>query len=463
MKTAWTLSAISLAFFAASAAQAAGGSARVSTMSVSGKRVISTVEFLEPGTLRATPIGAAKGYLLVRNGKPMAVIGGAEQPLSDMGSADAAGVVRPNTGDEQISKLISLQNTGRKETRAGFLGEVYAITYLDRSGKKHVEELVVSSDPRARELTSLWRSVNQAFYGGAIQPEENDLQRQLESNGQGLLRFSYYYQVDSLSDAQPDLSRFSLAPPPAPVAPKPVLLSAQPYEPSSVISERAAPVAEGPAPLPVVPVQPLAEQPRGLFGRLFGGGRAAPAAAPVAVAVASASSSERRSGGLFSRLFGGGTAEPISAPLAPAPAPRSLIQTQALDQPQFAPDTAGGGSFGAPQGNNLSAAEGMALQQRMMAAGQSDDPNAALNTALQLNQQYGGAGTKDARVAGAVAALSNGNTGALLSAAQDSALQCAQKKAALQACEKLSFFAAQGCRMASNARFKMDCSAFGVK
>jgi len=181
-------------------AASASGTARVSTMSSSGKRVIANLDFTSAGNFRASAVLAGRPTLILREGRAYALVGGSEQPLSSMAQAEAAGITLPNTGDAQIVNLVSLKATGRKETRAGFDGDVYDVTFFDRGGRRRIEQIVVSSDPRARELTDLWKSVNDSLLSSAI-ADAGDLQKQLQANGLGLLRFSFRYQVDRMDYA----------------------------------------------------------------------------------------------------------------------------------------------------------------------------------------------------------------------------------------------------------------------
>lgn len=178
----------------------AAGTARISTMSSSGKRVLANVDFTGPGNLRASAVLHGQPTLIMRDGKAYVQVGLDEQPLADLAAADYAGVTRPNAGDETIATLISLKNTGRKETRAGFNCDIYDMNFYDRTGRRRAEQIAVSNDPRARELTDLWKSVNDALLPNAI-PEVGDLQKQLQANGLGLMRFSFRYQVDRLDYA----------------------------------------------------------------------------------------------------------------------------------------------------------------------------------------------------------------------------------------------------------------------
>jgi hypothetical protein len=50
----------------------------------------------------------------------------------------------------------SFKPTGRKETVAGYKGEVYRVIHTDSSGKKHEQEVVLSNHPDVKELNQSW-------------------------------------------------------------------------------------------------------------------------------------------------------------------------------------------------------------------------------------------------------------------------------------------------------------------
>jgi hypothetical protein len=49
--------------------------------------------------------------------------------------------------------------TGRKETIAGYKGEVYRVTYEDSSGRKQEQEMVLSDHPDVKKLNRAWISL----------------------------------------------------------------------------------------------------------------------------------------------------------------------------------------------------------------------------------------------------------------------------------------------------------------
>lgn len=242
----------------------AAGTARVSTMSGSGKRVLANVDFTGPGNLRASAVMHSRPALVLRDGQAYALIGGDERPLANSTSADDANVVRPNTGDEVIGTLISLKNTGRKESRAGIPCDIYEMSFYDRDGRRRVEQIAVSNDPRAREMTDLWKSINDALLPGRI-AEAGDLQKQLQANGLGLMRFSFRYQVDKLDQAV-------RLPPVRALAPSPEMAMASAPGPAYP-SQQQAVAAQ---PVPTIQETPVYERVRkftqgSIFGSLFGG------------------------------------------------------------------------------------------------------------------------------------------------------------------------------------------------
>jgi hypothetical protein len=49
--------------------------------------------------------------------------------------------------------------TGRRETIAGYKGEVYQVTYTDSSGRTHEQEMVLSDHPDVKKLNQAWVSL----------------------------------------------------------------------------------------------------------------------------------------------------------------------------------------------------------------------------------------------------------------------------------------------------------------
>lgn len=201
----------------AAALSAASLSAQAAVAVVSSKgRAASTVEYTMPGTVRYNPEGAPS-YMVVRGGKAYSIPTGtkASTAVVTLDAADVAGL-RPMAVDPAITSLQALRNTGKAEMR-GLPGTVYLLDYQDASGARHTVEVVLSRDPRARELTDVWRSIDRAVSGTGA--PVGGLYDQLIANGLGLLRFGERSQVESFLPLMPKMVRFDV-----PNAPKEIEL-----------------------------------------------------------------------------------------------------------------------------------------------------------------------------------------------------------------------------------------------
>lgn len=188
--------------------------AAVAVVSSKG-RAASTVEYTMPGTVRYNPEGAAN-YLVVRGGRGYSIPTGNQASTAvSLVAADEAGL-RPMAVDPSIVTLFALRNTGKAEMR-GLPGTVYLLDYQDASGARRTVELVLSRDPRARELTDVWRSIDRALSGTGA--PVGGLYDQLIANGLGLLRFGERSRVESFLPLMPRAIRFDV-----PNAPKEVKL-----------------------------------------------------------------------------------------------------------------------------------------------------------------------------------------------------------------------------------------------
>jgi hypothetical protein len=62
----------------------------------------------------------------------------------------------PASATGQRAGKTRFEPTGRKETVAGYKGEVYRLIYTDASGKTREEEVVLSNHPDVKELNKSW-------------------------------------------------------------------------------------------------------------------------------------------------------------------------------------------------------------------------------------------------------------------------------------------------------------------
>lgn len=129
------------------------------------------------------------------------------QAMSLFGSmADAA---TPSTVE---GKLISMKSTGRSETVAGIVGEIYEVRFIDHNGEEQNSELVLSSDRRAIELQRAMFNMarNMAKAANKDVKGSEEMERKLEDMNKGTLRFGKDMWVTAISDRSIDQSRFEL-------------------------------------------------------------------------------------------------------------------------------------------------------------------------------------------------------------------------------------------------------------
>lgn len=169
--------------------------------------------------LEGGPGMAAAGYMLVDEGRAYAVsLEGGQPRVIDMAVMGKMMGVMAGMGGQQLSisdlvgEIIDLMPLNRTETLAGISGQLYSLKYKTGQGQVRSDELVLSSDPRALELTrallQLERSMAQ-MVGQTAAPDAVVEALQLGS-AQGILRFGNDMRLVSLSDASPDASRFQL-------------------------------------------------------------------------------------------------------------------------------------------------------------------------------------------------------------------------------------------------------------
>ncbi|WP_163574138.1 hypothetical protein [Halomonas faecis] len=159
------------------------------------------------------PDQSQAGFMLLKDGKGYMVSDMQGQTvimemakLREMaeGMAGDAGAETP-MADEQASEVNSLEATGETETVAGVEGELYRMSWTDKAGNRHDNELVLSDDARVRELSAGFDAYQQSMTGEADAVAAALAEREL-----GLLRFGDRFRLTSLSGESPDTARFEL-------------------------------------------------------------------------------------------------------------------------------------------------------------------------------------------------------------------------------------------------------------
>lgn len=177
------------------------------------------LEYSGTNMIRMNLSEQAGAYMLLRDGKAYSVFEQDQEIMViDMASIGSIRGLLGNLstrqnmlGEEDIYELISFENTGRDEIVAGVKGEVYEITFIDGNGDMSTESMVLSSDVRAREMTTAFMSVSESMSLALQlkQPEGYEKLQEAMSN-KGLLRYGANFRVAYFEPGEPEPSRFVL-------------------------------------------------------------------------------------------------------------------------------------------------------------------------------------------------------------------------------------------------------------
>lgn len=192
-------------------AMLAGGSAWAGVAVLKSGKDVMQMEYVGDNLLR---MGSGRdGYMVFRDGKIYMVSGEpGQETVIDAGAAFQ--MMRGMMPDTQpsASRVNSMTNTGRKETVAGIVGEVWSVSYVDENGKPQQGEFVLSGDKRARELRNAMHGMSRAFLklAGKDPSQADVMVNELKQRGKGILRFNDEMTVTSLSGERVASSRFDL-------------------------------------------------------------------------------------------------------------------------------------------------------------------------------------------------------------------------------------------------------------
>lgn len=191
------------------AAPAFAGSATVETGSGSDRQQ-ALFEY-RGKQLRMQPQAQAEGTMILRDGKLYAIANGMVFEFASMARMmGGMGAPMIQSGPDDLTRYLGLDRTGRSETIAGASGTVHVLRYADAQGREHREEIVLSGDPRARELADAMQALSRTLMrdlGKSEAPGEAQLQAQIKN--QGVLRFGKDFRVVSFG-GEPAASRFEL-------------------------------------------------------------------------------------------------------------------------------------------------------------------------------------------------------------------------------------------------------------
>lgn len=202
---------------AANAASAASGSVALQTFDSDGNGVDVIIESLDAQHMRLSSPQHQEAYLVLLDGRTynvlqfgsMPIVMDAAEMLSQMGGRMPSA---PSPSDD-IHQLVGLEPTGRKETVAGVIGDVQRLRYLDSRNQAREEELVTARDALLHDMSvGLYKlgTVMGAAAGVRTPAGSDQLARELDAKGLGILRMGLRMRLMSVDRRPPPASRFEL-------------------------------------------------------------------------------------------------------------------------------------------------------------------------------------------------------------------------------------------------------------
>lgn len=175
----------------------------------------STFEY-NSEALRIGVADANESYAVIRDGSFYSVIqDDGRTMVIDAGSmmkgfGAMAGAAAPT---DLMAEVVSLKKTGRSETVAGIGGDVYMLRIVDENGDEQNEEIVLSTDRRARELRDamyLMMDVASKMTSGTTPENAKDVWNRLAKLDAGVLRYGNDMVITSITSDKVDDARFEL-------------------------------------------------------------------------------------------------------------------------------------------------------------------------------------------------------------------------------------------------------------
>ena len=168
------------------------------------------IEYDDHGRTRMNmPAGQeGNGYMLSRDGKVWMVMNMQGQVMV-MDMARMAAMAPPSGDDTLQQEFISARATGKKETVAGFVGEVYELSWKDRNGVQ-TAMAVLSKDPAVVEYSNAWMKLAENMAKSMGQKTGNSIGRYLEKKGLGVLKMGDDFRVVSIQPGKVNEQDFVL-------------------------------------------------------------------------------------------------------------------------------------------------------------------------------------------------------------------------------------------------------------
>lgn len=158
------------------------------------------------------PHERGNNYMLLRDGNLYMVTDQQGEPMV-MDMADFHAMTQrmgaggaPDMAADDMTAVKRLTDTGRNEAVAGIQGRVYELVWLDGRGEQRTDELVLSSDERARAFTEVWSNIIRQMDTAFDKPGDGSrqLKESLDSEGMGFLRMGDRFRLTALrQDAFP--------------------------------------------------------------------------------------------------------------------------------------------------------------------------------------------------------------------------------------------------------------------
>lgn len=180
--------------------------------------VRSSIEFDGTAHVRVQAENRREGYLIVRDNVPYAITALEGQPIvlnfaqmmQTMGGMARSLAPRSLITD---GRYVNLTGPGAIETIAGFSGRVWELTTVNKAGRQRVDEMVLTNDPKVRELTDAMLSTGRLLARSLpeLDADANErLAAELKQRGTGILRVGRSFRLEKLDTATPAPARFAL-------------------------------------------------------------------------------------------------------------------------------------------------------------------------------------------------------------------------------------------------------------
>lgn len=173
------------------------------------------LEYLNRNTIRMNikQKDAGDSYMLIRDAKAYTVaVRNGKTHVMDMaslgGMAKNMGIGSSNNFDQE---LLEVKKTGRKETVAGYKGDVYSLTWRDQKGT-HTSDAVLSSHRNVREFSNAWMNMARIMASSVSGEPISDtsIWNFLATEDKGMLRFGNDFVVTSIVSKDINKNRFIL-------------------------------------------------------------------------------------------------------------------------------------------------------------------------------------------------------------------------------------------------------------